>query len=55
MLWIVLLLVAVFGIFINSFRLFFLALVAMAITAFPLVVLPSIGGIVIWLIKANWR
>jgi hypothetical protein len=55
MIWIVLLLVAGIGIFVNSFRLFFFALVSLLIITWPFVAVPSIGAVIIWAIKHNLR
>jgi hypothetical protein len=55
MFWIVLLLVAGIGIFINSFQLFFLALIGVLLVAWPLLTLPSLGAVIIWAIKQNLR
>ena len=55
MTWFLLLLIVVTGIFINSFRLFFLGLLVIAIKAFPLVMLPSIGAVIVWTIKTSLR
>ena len=55
MIWFLLLLIVVTGIFINSFRLFALGLLVMATIAFPQVVLPSIGAVIVWAIKTNLK
>jgi len=55
MIWLLLLLVVATGIFINSFRLFLLGLLVMAVKAFPQVVLSSIGAVFVWAIKTNLK
>ena len=55
MTWFLLLLIVVTGIFINSFRLFLLGLLVIAIKAFPQVVLPGIGAVIVWAIKTSLR
>lgn len=55
MIWLLLLLLVCTGIFINSFQLFFLGLLVMAIKAAPQVVLPSIGAVIWWAIKVNLK
>lgn len=51
----ILLAAAVLAILANSARLFLLACLALAITLFPLVALPSIGAVIWWAIKTNLR
>jgi hypothetical protein len=46
---------AVLAIAANSVRLFLLACLALAITLFPLVALPSIGAVIWWVIKTNLK
>ena len=55
MIWILLLLIIMAGIFVNSARLFLLGLLVIAIKAFPQVVLPGLGAVIVWAIKTNWR
>jgi hypothetical protein len=55
MIWLLLLLIVMAGIFANSARLFFFGLLVIAIKAFPQVVLPSIGAVIVWAIKTNLR
>ena len=55
MIWLLLLLIVVTGIFINSFRLFLLGLLVIAIKAFPQTVLTSIGAVFVWAIKTNLK
>jgi hypothetical protein len=55
MIWLLLLLIVMAGIFVNSARLFLLGLLVIAIKAFPLVMLPSIGAVIIWTIKTSLR
>jgi hypothetical protein len=54
MIWLLLLLIVMAGIFVNSARLFFLGLLIMAVNAFPQVVLPTIGAVIVWAIKTNF-
>ena len=55
MIWFLLLLIVVTGIFINSFRLFLLGLLIMAIKAFPWTVLSALSGLIVWAVKQNFR
>ena len=55
MIWFLLLLLVCTGIFLNSFHLFFLGLLVMAIKAAPLVTLPTLGAIIWWAIKINLK
>jgi hypothetical protein len=56
MIWfLLLLLLAVAGIFIDSFRLFLLGLLVLAIYAYPLVTLPSLGAVIWWAIRINLK
>ena len=43
------------GIFVNSARLFLLGQLVMAIKAFPKVVLPTIGAVIVWAVKTNFK
>jgi hypothetical protein len=55
MIWLLLLLIVMAGIFVNSARLFFLGLLITAVNAFPQVVLPTIGAVIVWAIKTNFK
>jgi hypothetical protein len=55
MIWFLLLLIVVTGIFINSFRLFFLGLLFIGVKAFPQVVLPTLAGLLWWVVKSNLK
>jgi hypothetical protein len=55
MIWILLLLLVVTGVFIDSFRLFILGLLVIGIKACPQVMLPSIAAVIWWAIKTNLR
>jgi hypothetical protein len=55
MIWFLLLLFVVAGIFIDSFRLLLLGLLVLAIYAFPLVTLPSLGAIIWWAVRSNLK
>ena len=55
MIWFMLLLIVVTGIFINSFRLFLLGLLVMATIALPQVVLPTLAGLLWWVVKSNLK
>jgi hypothetical protein len=55
MIWLLLLLIVMAGIFVNSARLFLLGLLVMAVKAFPQVVLPSLAAIIVWTVKTSLR
>jgi hypothetical protein len=55
MIWLLLLLIVMAGLFVNSVRLLLLGLLVIAIKAFPQVVLPSIGAVIVWTIKTSLR
>ena len=55
MIWIVLLFIVATAIFVNSVRLFLLGLLVIAIKAFPQVVLPGIGAVIVWAFKTNLK
>lgn len=53
--WSLLIFTVVVAIFIDSARLFFLGLLALAIKACPQVVLPGLGAALWWTIKINLK
>ena len=53
MLWLLLFAFVALAIFINSFRLLFLALIALLIRVCPLATLSSLFALVTWVIRAN--
>jgi hypothetical protein len=55
MIWLLLLLIVMAGIFVNSARLFLFGLLVMAIKAFPQVVLPSLAALIVWTVKISLR
>jgi hypothetical protein len=55
MIWLLLLLIVMAAICVNSARLFLLGLLIMAVKAFPRTVLTSIGAVIAWAIKANFK
>jgi hypothetical protein len=55
MIWLLLLLIVMAAICVNSARLFLLGLLIMAVKAFPRTVLTSIGAVIAWAIKTNFK
>jgi hypothetical protein len=55
MIWLLLLLIVMTGIYVNSVRWLLLGLLVMAIKAFPQVVLPSLAALIAWTIKISLR
>lgn len=55
MIWFLLLLVVGTGILVDSFRLFLLGLLVMAIKACPRTMLSLLGAVICWAIKMNLR
>jgi uncharacterized membrane protein YdjX (TVP38/TMEM64 family) len=55
MIWLLLLLIVMAGIFVNSARLFLLGLLIMTVKAFPRTVLTTLGGLLWWVVKSNFK
>ncbi|WP_165787133.1 hypothetical protein [Pseudohalioglobus lutimaris] len=55
MLWLLLVLAIAASIFVDSFRLLLLSLIALLFRAFPMATLSSLCAVIIWAIKINLR